>query len=100
MAGLLDEAYFGAEFGVADAMLVGAVGHEGVVEWQDEMELHVGDDAVVDFVSRGREGGSACGCAVGEFEGVHLEVAVFDGVGVVGLEGRTGMGGHRAETGG
>ena len=62
------------------------------------MELDVGDDAVVDLVGRDFEDGAADVLAggVGEFEGVHLEMVVLDGVGVVGLEGRAGVGGAAA----
>ena len=63
------------------------------------MELYVGDDAVVHLVAGSFESGSAgvLARAVGELEGVHLEVAEGDRVGIVGLEGRAGMGGCACE---
>ena len=93
--GFLDEADFGAEFGVADAVVGGAAHRqEDGGGWDDQVELEVGDGAVVDLVGGDFEGGAAGVLAggVGELEGVHLEVVVFDGVGVVGLEGRAGVG--------
>ena len=54
------------------------------------------DDAVVDLVGgnfKRRAAGVLAG-SVGELEGIHLEVAKLDRVGIVGLERWAGVGGY------
>jgi len=86
---LLEKPEFDAQFGVAVTVLRIAVFRGVVGQRRDEVELHVGDDAVIDFEVRGSAGPAArcLGVLGGDVEFPMLIIHRF---GVVGEKRRAG----------